>query len=89
MRRDYETDGHVEIGDYILLITEGKHKLGELSVDLHWWLMAYFQAYYTQKQCSNNVGESCLPAILVAHYGMFIPFSRSHICLLTHFRAMC
>ncbi len=89
MGRDYETDGHVEIGDYILLITEGKCELGELSADLHWQLMVYFQVYYAQKQCSNNIGESHLPAILIVHYGMFIPFARSHICLLTHFRAMC
>ena len=89
MRRDYGTDGHVEMGDYILLITEGKHKLSKLSVDPHWWLMAYFQVYYAQKWCSDNVGESCLPAILIAHYGMFIPFARPCVCLLTHFRAMC
>ncbi len=43
----------------------------------------------TAKMRRDNVGESCLPAILIAHYGMFIPFARPCVCLLTHFRAMC
>src|SRR5258708_39092932 len=88
-RKKYGTDGHVEMGDYVLLITEGKRELGELSADPHWQLMAYFRAYYAQKRCSYKVGESCLPAILIAYYGMFIPLARIRVCLLTHFRVVC
>jgi len=77
-RKNYGTDGHVEMGDYVLLITEGKRELGELSADPHWQLMAYFRAYYAQKRCSYKVGESCLPAILVAYYGWSVhPFGET------------
>ena len=41
---DYDPDGHVELGDNILLITEGKLELGEGSTDPHWQLMAYVRA---------------------------------------------
>ena len=70
---DYETDGHVELGENILLITEGKLELGEGSTDPHWQLMAYVRAYYTQKRSTYRVGQSRLPVILLAYHGAFIP----------------
>ena len=79
-RCDYETDGHVELGDNPLLVTEGKPELGESSMDPHWQLMSYVRAYYMQERCSYRIGQSCLPAILIAYYGMFIPLTRVLAC---------
>jgi len=74
-RYDYGTDGHVELGDN-LLVTEGKLELGEGSIDPHWQLMAYVRACYMQKRCIYRVGQSCLPVILLACHGAFIPLVR-------------
>ncbi len=58
---------------------QGKPELGKLSADLHLQLMGYFQVYYVQKRCSYKVGESCLPALLIAYYGMFILGETMHL----------
>ena len=79
-KSDYKTDGHVELGDYLLLAVEGKRELGELPSNPHWQLMAYFRAYYMQERCSHHVGRSSLPAILIAIYGMFIPLTSILTC---------
>jgi hypothetical protein len=69
-KKSLESDGHVEWGGYVLIITEGKAELGEASSEPHWQSMAYFRTYYMQKRCSYRVGKSCLPAILIAYCGM-------------------
>ena len=79
-RSDYVTDGHVELGDNLLLATEGRPELGEESTNPHWQLMSHARAYYMQKRCSYRVGQSCLPAILIAYYGMFNPLARVLAC---------
>jgi hypothetical protein len=35
-KRDFETDGHVELGDNLLLLVEAKPEVGEQSSDPHW-----------------------------------------------------
>ena len=76
-RYDYETDGHVGLGDNLLLVTEGKLELGEGSmIDPHWQLMTYVRACCMQKRCIYRVGQSCLPVILLACHGAFIPLVR-------------
>ena len=79
-RCDYETDGHVELGDNLLLVTQGKLELGEGSTDPHRQLMTCVRAYYMQKRCSYRIGQSCLPVILIAYYGSFIPLARVLPC---------
>ena len=79
-RSDYATDGHVELGDNLLLAIEGNPELGEESTNPHWQLMSFARAYYMQKRCSYRVGQSCLPAILIAYYGMFNPLARVLTC---------
>jgi len=79
-RYDYATDGHVELGDNLLLVTGGKPELGEGSTNPHWRLMSYVRAYYMQKRCSYRDGQSCLPAILIAYYGIFTPLVRVLAC---------
>jgi hypothetical protein len=77
---DYRTDGHVELGDNLILAVEAKSELGELPSDPHWQLMAYVRAYYMQKRCNYRIGQSPLPAILIALYGMFTPLTRILTC---------
>ena len=77
---DYHTHGHVELGDNLLLVTQGNLKLGERSTNPHWQLMTCVRAYYMQKRCSYRVGQSCLPVILIAYYGAFIPLVRVLAC---------
>jgi hypothetical protein len=74
-KSDYKTDGHVELGDNLVLAVEAKPELDELPSNPHWQLMAYVRAYYMQKRCSYRVGQSPLPAILIAFYGMFTPLT--------------
>ena len=77
---DLETDGHVEFGDNLLLVTQCMLELGERSTDPHQQLMTHVAAYYMQKRCSYRVGQSCLPVILIAYYGVFIPLVRVLAC---------
>jgi len=79
-KHDFETDGHVELGDNLLLVVEAKSELGEESSDPHWHAMAYVRAYYMQKRCNYRVGQSPLPAVLIAFYGMFIPLASMPTC---------
>ena len=79
-RCDHETDGHIELGDNLLLVTQCMLELGEGSTDPHRQLMEYVRAYYMQKRCSYRVGQSCLPVILMAYYGVFIPLVRVLAC---------
>jgi len=85
---DFKTDGHVELGDNLLLVVEAKPELGEESSDPHWQMMAYVRAYYMQERCYYRVGQSPLPAILIAFYGMFIPLASMwlHVHLLMAFQ---
>jgi hypothetical protein len=85
-RHDYVTGGHVELGDNLLLVMESELELGEGFTGPHWQLMAYTRTYYMQKRCSYRVGQSCLPAVLIAYYGIFISCNIAH--LLKHFRAV-
>jgi hypothetical protein len=48
-KNDFETNGHVKLGDNLLLLVEAKSELCEESSDPHWQAMAYFRAYYMQK----------------------------------------
>ena len=79
-KRDFETDGHVELGDNLLLVMEAKSELGEESSNPHWRSMAYVRAYYMQERCHYRVGQSPLPAILIAFYGMSIPLASMPTC---------
>jgi hypothetical protein len=79
-KRDFQTDGHVELGDNLLLVVEAKPELGEESSDPHWQMMAYVRAYYMQERCSYRVGQSPLPALLISFYGMFIPSASMSTC---------
>ena len=85
-RHDYATDGHVELGDNLLLVTESELELGEGSSNPHWQLMAYTRAYYMQKRCSYRVGRSCLPAVLIAHYGTLISCNIARLLKLEAFQ---
>ena len=76
IERDFETGGHVELGDNLLLIVETKSELGEEASNPHWQMMAYVRAYYMQNRCYYRVGQSPLPPVLIAFYGMFIPLAR-------------
>jgi len=73
-KRDFETGGHVELGNNLLLLVEANPELGEGSSNPHWQAMAYVRAYYMQERC-YRVGQSPLPAILITFYGMFIPLA--------------
>ena len=73
---DVMIDGHVELGDNLLLVVEVKHELGEVCSNPHWQMMAYVREYYMQRRCRHQVGQSPLPALLIALYGMFIPLAR-------------
>jgi hypothetical protein len=77
---DYKTDGHVELGDNLVLVVEAKPELGELPSNPHWQLMADVRAYYMQKRCNYRVGQSPLPAILIALYGMLTPLTSILTC---------
>ena len=79
-REDFGTDGHVELGDNLLLLVEAKPELGEESSNPHWQAMAYVRAYYMQERCYYRVGQSPLPAILITFYGMFIPLASMPTC---------
>ncbi len=79
-KHDIETDGHVELGDNLLLVVEAKSELGEESSNPHWQAMAYVRAYYMQKRCNYRVGQSPLPAVLIGFYGMFIPLASMPTC---------
>ena len=61
-RRDkkhyFEIDGHVELGDNLLLVVEANPELGEEPSNLHWQMMAYVRAYHMQTRCYNCVGQS-------------------------------
>ena len=69
-KHDFETDSHVELGDNLLLVVEAKPELGEEPLNRHWQMMAYVRAYYMQTNCYNRVGQSLLPAILIAFYSI-------------------
>jgi hypothetical protein len=75
LKYDFETDGHVELGDNLLLVVEAKSELGEESSNPHWQAMAYVRAHYMQERCYYRVGQSPLPAILITFYGTFIPLA--------------
>jgi hypothetical protein len=77
---DFQTDGHVELGDNLLLVVGANPELGEESSDPHWQMMAYVRAYYMQERCYYRVGQSPLPAILIASYGMSIPLASMSTC---------
>ena len=79
-KHDFETGGHVELGNNLLLVVKARPKLGEEPSNPHWQMMAYVQAYNMQTQCYDHVGQSPLPAILIAFYGMFIPLVSMPIC---------
>jgi hypothetical protein len=79
-KQDFETDGHVELGNNLLLLVEAKPELGEESSNPHWQAMAYVRAYYMQERCYRRVGQSPLPAILITFYGMFIPLASMPTC---------
>jgi hypothetical protein len=79
-KQDFETDGHVELGDNLLLLVEAKPELGEESSNPHWRAMSYVRAYYMQERCYHRVGQSPLPAILITFYGMFIPLASMPTC---------
>jgi hypothetical protein len=79
-KQDFETDGHVELGDNLLLLVEAKPEVGEGSSNPHWEAMAYVRAYYMQERCYYRVGQSPLPAILITFYGMFIPLASMPTC---------
>ena len=55
---------------------EAKSELGEETSNPHWQMMAYVRTYYMQTRCCHRVGQSPLPAVLIAFYGMFIPLAR-------------
>jgi hypothetical protein len=79
-KEDFETDGHVELGDNLLLLVEAKPEIGEEPSSPHWQAMAYVRAYYMQERCRYRVGQSPLPAILITFYGMFIPLASMPTC---------
>ena len=79
-KRDIETDGHVELGDNLLLLVEAKPEIGEESSDPHWQSMAYVRSFYMQPRCRYRVGQSPLPAILITFYGVFIPLASMPAC---------
>ena len=77
---DFETDGHVELGDSLLLVVGTNPELGEEPSNPHWRTMAYVRAYYMQNRCYYRVGQSPLPAILIGIYGMFTPLASMPTC---------
>ena len=48
-KHDFVTDGHVELGDNLLLLVEANYELGKGSSNPHWQVMAYVRAYYMQQ----------------------------------------
>ena len=86
-RYNFKIDGHVVLGDNLLLVVGVKPELGEESSNPHWQMMAYIRAYYMQERCYYRVGQFPLPAILIALYGMFIPLASMSTCR-WHFRAV-
>ncbi|KAH9966311.1 hypothetical protein BJV74DRAFT_869417 [Russula compacta] len=79
-KHDFVTDGHVELGDNLLLLVEAKPELGKGSSNPHWQAMAYVRAYYMQKRCFYRVGRSPMPAILITFYGPCIDASAAIVC---------
>ena len=75
-KSDFKNDVHVELGDNLLLVVEAKPEFGEERSNPHWQMMAYVQAYYMQMRCCHHVGQSPLPAVLIALYSMFVPLAR-------------
>lgn len=75
-KSDFKNDVHVELGDNLLLVVEAKPEFGEERSNPHWQMMAYIRAYYMQMRCCRHVGQSPLPAVLIALYGMFVPLAR-------------
>jgi len=73
-------DGHVELGDNLLLVVDTKSELGEEASNPHWQAMAYVRAYYMQKRCYYLVGQSPLPVLLITFYGMSIPLVSIPTC---------
>ena len=40
-KHDFETDGHVELGDNLLLVVQARPELGKAYSNPHWQMMAY------------------------------------------------